>query len=97
MAGAADSVVMTGPSDGTDDRARAAARRAFIRAQHPDAGGDPDRFMAGLARFDDTQPAPSSNAARPSVHRSRRPDRVVTLAVRRLRRRIAGRPPRNLQ
>ena len=28
-----------------------AAYRAFIRANHPDAGGDPDLFIAGLNRF----------------------------------------------
>ena len=29
-----------------------AARRAFIRGHHPDRGGDPADFMAGLQRFD---------------------------------------------
>lgn len=28
-----------------------AAYRAFVRANHPDVGGDPDRFIAGLERF----------------------------------------------
>lgn len=28
-------------------------RRAFVREQHPDRGGDPAAFAAGLARFDD--------------------------------------------
>ncbi len=28
-----------------------AAYRAFIRDNHPDRGGDPDAFVAGLARF----------------------------------------------
>ncbi len=27
-------------------------RREFICAHHPDRGGDPDVFMAGLRRFD---------------------------------------------
>jgi hypothetical protein len=27
-------------------------RREFIRAHHPDRGGDPEVFMAGLRRFD---------------------------------------------
>lgn len=27
-------------------------RREFIRAHHPDQGGDPEVFMAGLRRFD---------------------------------------------
>jgi hypothetical protein len=28
-----------------------AAFRAFVREHHPDRGGDPDVFVAGLARF----------------------------------------------
>jgi hypothetical protein len=28
-----------------------AAYRAFVRDHHPDRGGDPDAFVAGLARF----------------------------------------------
>ncbi|MCX6465122.1 MAG: hypothetical protein NTW05_16255 [Pseudonocardiales bacterium] len=28
-----------------------AAYRAFVREHHPDRGGDPDAFVAGLARF----------------------------------------------
>ena len=31
---------------------RRLARREFIRAHHPDHGGDPAAFMAGLAAFD---------------------------------------------
>ncbi|MET8850525.1 hypothetical protein [Amycolatopsis sp. NPDC004625] len=34
---------MTGPGR--------AAFRAFVRAHHPDAGGDPAEFAAGLARL----------------------------------------------
>jgi hypothetical protein len=33
--------------DGPDRR-----RREFIRANHPDRGGDPDVFIAGLRRLD---------------------------------------------
>jgi hypothetical protein len=29
-----------------------AAFRAFVRDNHPDRGGDPEVFVAGLARFD---------------------------------------------
>lgn len=29
-----------------------AAFRAFVRENHPDRGGDPEVFVAGLARFD---------------------------------------------
>jgi hypothetical protein len=28
-----------------------AAYRAFVRENHPDRGGDPEEFVAGLARF----------------------------------------------
>jgi len=40
------------------------AFRAFVREHHPDRGGDPGAFVAGLARFGagppsaDTQPTP---------------------------------------
>jgi hypothetical protein len=33
------------------DPATRAAYRAFVRANHPDRGGDPEAFVAGLARF----------------------------------------------
>ena len=33
-----------------------AAYRAFVRENHPDRGGDPDAFVAGLARFKDAEP-----------------------------------------
>jgi hypothetical protein len=32
-----------------------AAYRAFVRENHPDRGGDPDAFVAGLARFKEAQ------------------------------------------
>ena len=42
------------------DSEAARRRREFIRAHHPDRGGDPDVFMAGLRRFDAApeQPGP---------------------------------------
>jgi hypothetical protein len=36
------------PGMGPEERA---AYRAFVREHHPDRGGDPDAFVAGLARF----------------------------------------------
>lgn len=33
------------------DPERRAAFRAFVRANHPDAGGDPEVFVAGLREF----------------------------------------------
>ena len=35
-----------------DEQSRRRARREFIRAHHPDHGGAPDAFAAGLADFD---------------------------------------------
>ncbi|MEU8638340.1 hypothetical protein AB0C38_39680 [Amycolatopsis sp. NPDC048633] len=40
---------MTGRDTG--DAAGRAAFRAFVRAHHPDVGGDPAEFAAGLARL----------------------------------------------
>lgn len=33
------------------DEDERAAYRAFVRTHHPDRGGDPEFFIAGLARF----------------------------------------------
>jgi hypothetical protein len=33
-----------------------AAYRAFVRDNHPDRGGDPEAFVAGLERFRQAQP-----------------------------------------
>lgn len=41
---------MSAPPPGTGPEERAAFR-AFVREHHPDRGGDPDAFVAGLARF----------------------------------------------
>jgi hypothetical protein len=38
----------TGPGRTPEERA---AYRAFVREHHPDRGGDPEVFVAGLARF----------------------------------------------
>ena len=35
-----------------DEQSRRCARREFIRAHHPDRGGDPTAFAAGLAELD---------------------------------------------
>jgi hypothetical protein len=45
--------------DAESDRdAERVAYRRFVRTHHPDVGGDPDVFMAGLAEFrqHDTEP-----------------------------------------
>ena len=65
------------------------ARREFIRARHPDRGGDPAAFTAGLAELDLTQtPAPPVRV----VLITRQPLllRQLQKAARRIRRR---RPP----
>ncbi|MEC3981093.1 hypothetical protein [Amycolatopsis sp. H20-H5] len=38
-------------SDDAEGGTSRAAFRAFVRGHHPDVGGDPDEFMAGLAEF----------------------------------------------
>jgi hypothetical protein len=35
-----------------DEQSRRRARREFIRTHHPDRGGDPEAFAAGLAALD---------------------------------------------
>lgn len=64
---------------GTDDGERAAFR-AFVRDHHPDRGGDPDVFVAGLARFRITDPAqrtPPATADAPDDPRYDAPIEVV--------------------
>jgi hypothetical protein len=64
-----------------DEQCRA-ARRAYIRAHHPDRGGDPAAFAAGLARF-----RGCPQAARPRVQVVRRPPlarRLLLILARRL-------------
>ncbi|MBE7189148.1 hypothetical protein [Jatrophihabitans endophyticus] len=90
---------MTTPA--SDDAAARAARRAYIRAHHPDAGGDPRTFAAGLAALAPTRPTAADASAPPrptlvSVYRSRRIGRVLVRSWRQLRRRLDGLPPRTL-
>jgi hypothetical protein len=88
--------------DGAVDRATEAAdpatnaaarrRREFIRAHHPDRGGDTESFIAGLRMFDSEQ-APAGAGPQPRVTvfaRRAWPSRLVTAAVRRIRH---GKPP----
>lgn len=70
------------------DPRRAAERRAWIAAHHPDRGGDPTTFAAGLAQFElPARATESPGLGRVSVTASRSP-------VRRFRRwlRRRGRP-----
>lgn len=57
----------------TSDRAEGDARRrlrTFVLAHHPDRGGDPEEFMAGLAALRSARSAVT--AERPVVYRRRR-------------------------
>jgi hypothetical protein len=69
-------------------------RREFIRAHHPDRGGDTEAFIAGLRGFDDepqrVRPAPPPRPRVTVVPRQPWPSRLVTAAVRRL---TQGKPP----
>jgi hypothetical protein len=68
-------------------------RRDFIRAHHPDRGGDTDAFVAGLRSFDtgaEQDPGPLPRVI--IVRRQAWLLRLVVAAVRRLRH--DARPPR---
>lgn len=65
-------------------------RRQFIRAHHPDRGGDPDEFMAGLRAFGAGQASPDL-PPRVVVVRHRRWLARLVIAVARSRHR--GRKP----
>ncbi|SFQ60268.1 hypothetical protein SAMN05421810_110153 [Amycolatopsis arida] len=41
-----------------------AAFREFVRRHHPDVGGDPEEFVAGLTRFRRDSAAPQSDVDR---------------------------------
>jgi hypothetical protein len=86
---------MTDISDEDDeDRAMDVGRRRreFIRAHHPDRGGDTESFISGLRRFDDGQP-PADQDPLPRVtvfSRQPWPAKLMTAAIQRLRH---GKPP----
>ncbi|MEU7783719.1 MULTISPECIES: hypothetical protein [unclassified Amycolatopsis] len=71
---------------GPDDPEGRAAFRAFVRTHHPDVGGDPAEFAAGLARF--REPAPDSRFDAPVVFVPRRRGLAAFFA------RFRRRPPR---
>jgi hypothetical protein len=54
------------------------AFRAFVREHHPDRGGDPDVFVAGLARFAAAQNPPEPTPKPEDEHRYDAPVEVVT-------------------
>ncbi|MFC6886631.1 MULTISPECIES: hypothetical protein [Actinomadura] len=61
-----------------------AAFRAWVRAHHPDVGGDPEEFAAGLRSF--RRPARHGRAAVSVVRRRRWPASAVSRWRRRRRR-----------
>ncbi len=68
-------------------------RRDFIRAHHPDRGGDPDVFVAGLRSFDmDQEGSPQPGPRVVVVRRRLWPTRMVIAVFRRLGH--GRRPPR---
>ncbi|WP_433605394.1 hypothetical protein ACQP2P_27205 [Dactylosporangium sp. CA-139114] len=72
----------------SDDLQRRARRRAFIRAHHPDLGGDAAVFIAGLAAFDEPAAAGAARRVRVTVVR-RRPLLVRLLRVLARQRRVS--------
>jgi hypothetical protein len=85
---------MTEPADSDARSTQRRARRDFIRAHHPDAGGNPDDFIAGLADLDaGRRVAPAARATPVTVvARSAWPVSLTTVMLRRIRRRYQ--PPR---
>jgi hypothetical protein len=75
------------------DQSHEARRRAFIRERHPDRGGDPAAFIAGLRALD-AERAPDGGPLPTVVFVRRRPWAVAaaTAVARRLR--YGPRPPR---
>ena len=49
--------------------ARRRAFRAFVRAHHPDVGGDPAFFAATVAAYRDVERVQNEPDARPTVYR----------------------------
>jgi hypothetical protein len=70
-----------------EDEHQRARRREFIWSHHPDRGGDPVIFIAGLDRFDGEPGWPSERPRRRVVvvpHRAW-PMRLMAALIRRLR------------
>ncbi len=52
-----------------DEKDRRSERRAFIKARHPDRGGDHAEFVAGLASYDSYgDVGPAAPPVRVTVH-----------------------------
>jgi hypothetical protein len=79
-----------GSEDGAEEAGR--RRREFIRAHHPDRGGDAESFIAGLRAIDSGQAPPDPSPRVVVVPHRPWPIRLAAAAVRRLRR--DSKPPR---
>lgn len=89
----------------TDEKERRAARRAALRATHPDLGGDVDEFIAVMRAFERSEATQAAavraggvgtaaRAPRPTITTTRRSR--TARSVRRTRRRIAALARRRL-
>ncbi len=80
---------MTQPADSEFQAAQRRARRDFIRAYHPDAGGNHDDFIAGLADLDagHRPSSPARTTPVTVVPRPAWPVSLTTIVLRRIRRR----------
>jgi hypothetical protein len=85
-----------GPAGGRESGAARRRRREFIRAHHPDRGGDPDFFIQGIRALD-AGPAPDARDPLPRVIIVRRQPWMVRLASATVRRLRHERQPRRVR
>ncbi|MFF5991875.1 hypothetical protein [Prauserella flavalba] len=65
------------------DARRRAEFRAFVRRHHPDVGGDPDVFVAGVARFRESERETGGDSEHPGDRGRDRSDAPVVFTTRR--------------
>lgn len=68
-------------ADVAERAAEQAAFRAYVRENHPDRGGDPAVFTAGLARFGRGSAPPPAPGPAPSAPEEARYDRSVEVVA----------------
>lgn len=69
-----------------DQHSRGRERRAWIAAHHPDRGGDPQAFAAGLSSSAWLEYRQERNAVPVTAYRSRKPTAVLMRLAGRIRR-----------